>query len=311
MTVRREARPYTVFVMSNENRSPATYFRMKTLPFWGIHAVALLGVVLSGWSWLGFGIAVGSYFFRMFFITGGYHRYFSHRSYRTSRAFQFILAFFAQTSAQKGVLWWAAHHRDHHKYADGAGDPHSPRLDGLWHAHVGWVLDSKNEETNVQNVADLAKYSELVWLSRWHLVPPVVYAVALFLVGGWFALLWGFFVSTVMTWHGTFTINSLTHVFGVPRFAIADDSKNSWLLAIITMGEGWHNNHHYYQSATRQGFLWWEYDLTYYILRLLAALRIVWDLREPNTKVLAKRGVGFDCAAEPKSSLLASVAAAL
>ncbi len=310
MTVRSGTRSYAVFVMSDGNRSLARYFRLKTSPFWAIHLVALLGIILSGWSWLGLGIAVGSYFFRMFFITGGYHRYFSHRSYRTSRAFQFILAFFAQTSAQKGALWWAAHHRDHHKYADSAGDPHSPRLAGLWHAHVGWVLDSKNEHTNVRNVADLTKYPELVWLTRWHLIPPILYAVVLFLVGGWFALLWGFFVSTVMTWHGTFTINSLTHVFGVPRFATADDSKNSWLLAIITMGEGWHNNHHYYQSATRQGFLWWEYDLTYYILRVLAAVRIVWDLREPNTKVLAKRGRAVDTAQRGRS-VLASVAACL
>ena len=310
MTIWLRARTYTTAAMSAENRSLATYFRWKTVPFWAVHVVALLGIVLSGWSWVGLGIAAASYFFRIFFVTAGYHRYFSHRSYKTSRAFQFILAFFAQTSVQKGVLWWAAHHRDHHKYADGTGDPHSPRLDGLWHAHMGWVLAADNDETKVRNVGDLAKYPELVWLDRWHLVPPILYAVTLFLVGGWFALLWGFFVSTVMTWHGTFTINSLTHVFGVPRFAVSDDSKNSWLLAIITLGEGWHNNHHYYQSATRQGFAWWEYDPTYYVLRGLALLGVVWDLREPSAKALAKRGMGLD-ATQTRRSALSTVAASL
>lgn len=248
---------------------------------------------MMGLSWAALAWALGSYALRMFFITAGYHRYFSHRSYQTSRFFQFVLAFFAQTSAQKGVLWWAAHHRDHHKYADEEGDPHSPRLAGLYYAHVGWILDPRNDETGLDRVRDLAVYPELRWLNRFHLVPPVLYAVALTAIGGWEALFWGFFVSTVLTWHGTFTINSLTHVFGIQRFDSDDDSRNSWLLAILTFGEGWHNNHHHYQSATRQGMLWWEYDFSYYLLRLLAVFRIVWGFREPPERILAARRAGL------------------
>lgn len=262
------------------------YFHPRTLPFWAIHAVAIVGVFLLGWSWAGLGLALGSYFFRMFFVTGAYHRYFSHRSFKTSRWFQFVLAFFASSTAQKGVLWWAAHHRDHHKYSDTEKDVHSPAQRGLLYAHIGWILNRDTESTDMDRVKDLAKYPELVWLNKYHLLPPVLYAVAFFLVGGWYALLWGFFVSTVLLWHGTFTINSLTHVWGKRRFDSGDDSKNHWFLAIITMGEGWHNNHHYYQSCTRQGFYWWEYDFTYYILRLLSVFGIVWELREPPARVL-------------------------
>ena len=269
------------------------YVRPRTIPFWLIHVIALVGVVVTGFSWAGLGLAVAAYFVRIFFVTAGYHRYFSHKTYKTSRFVQFLLAFCAQTTAQKGALWWAAHHRGHHRFADKPGDPHSPRLHGLAYAHVGWILDGRNDETEVDRIEDLTRYPELVWLNKYCHVPVVVFAVVLFLAGGWFALLWGFFVSTVMTWHGTFTINSLTHIFGQPRFKCRDDSKNSWLLAILTLGEGWHNNHHFFEGSARQGFLWWEYDITYYVLRLLGALGIVWDIKEPPARVLNRRKAGY------------------
>jgi len=224
---------------------------------------------------------------RMFGITAGYHRYFAHRTYKTSRAFQLVLAILGATAMQKGPLWWAAHHRDHHRFSDQPGDPHSPRLSGFFFAHMGWILATDSDATKWSRVTDLARFPELRWLNEHYLVPGVTLAVGLFLVGGAEALVWGFFVSTVVTWHATFSINSLTHLFGARRYATEDDSRNSFWLALATLGEGWHNNHHHYMSSTRQGFFWWEIDISYYLLRLLSAVGLIWDIREPPLEVLA------------------------
>jgi stearoyl-CoA desaturase (delta-9 desaturase) len=259
---------------------------LVSLPFYAVHVVAVVGVALVGFSWQGLALAIALYYVRMFGVTGGYHRYFSHRTYRTSRAFQLFLAILAQSSVQKGALWWAAHHRDHHKYSDTPKDPHSYRDYGFWYSHVGWILSSETEETDYSRISDLARYPELRWLNNWHVVPAVVLAVGLWLVGSWPALVWGFFVSTTLLWHGTFTINSLSHIWGKRRYTTTDESKNNPVLAIVTMGEGWHNNHHYYPRSVRQGFHWWQIDMTYYVLRALAAVGIVWDLHVPSQKVI-------------------------
>jgi stearoyl-CoA desaturase (delta-9 desaturase) len=227
------------------------------------------------------GAAVALYVVRMWAVTAGYHRYFSHRAYKTSRPFQFALAFLAQTSLQKGALWWAANHRHHHKFSDQPEDLHSPVQRGFWWSHVGWILSPRYDATDLVAVKDLARYPELVWLNRWHWAPAVLFGAALALVGGWPLFVWGFLVSTTVLWHGTFVINSLTHVFGSRRYQTSDDSRNNLLFALITLGEGWHNNHHHYQSSANQGFFWWEVDLTYYVLRALAAVGLVRDLRRP------------------------------
>jgi stearoyl-CoA desaturase (delta-9 desaturase) len=260
---------------------------LKAIPFIAMHLAAVVGVALLGWSWRGLALAVSLYYVRMFFVTGGYHRYFSHRTYKTSRAFQLVLALGAMSSSQKGVLWWAGHHRVHHKLSDQPGDVHSVLRDGFWWSHVGWILSRRWESTDDARVRDLSKFPELVWLDRFWAVPPTVLGVGLFLAGGWWALVWGLCVSTVLLWHGTFTINSLSHVFGSRRYPTTDNSRNSAILAAVTLGEGWHNNHHYYQRSTRQGFLWWELDVTFYVLRALAALGLVWDLHEPPAAVVA------------------------
>ena len=216
----------------------------------------------------------------MFFVTGAYHRYFSHRSYRTSRWFQFVLALGATATGQKGPLWWAAHHRVHHKLSDAPGDLHSVVQQGFWWAHHGWILARDLEDTEHANVKDLAKYPELRWLNRWWMLPPLAVAAATYAIGGFDAFVWGFCVSQVLCWPGTCTINSLSHLWGGRRYATDDHSRNNLLLALITLGEGWHNNHHHYQVAARQGFFWWEIDGTYYVLRLLAAVGLIWDLHE-------------------------------
>ena len=253
------------------------------IPFVLLHAAALLVLTvpftLGATLWF-----FGSYFFRMFAVTAGYHRYFSHRSFKLNRFWQVVLAAFAQTSGQKGVLWWAAHHRDHHRYSDREEDLHSPVNDGFWWSHLGWILSDEYDTYNPKRVADFARFPELRWLNRYHLMPTIVYAVAIYFIGGWSAFVWGFLASTVALYHGTFLINSLAHIWGTRRFPTRDESRNNFVLAVVTMGEGWHNNHHHYMSAARQGMRWWEIDLTYYILRALSWIRITRDLREYPTE---------------------------
>ena len=257
----------------------------RALPFAAVH-LACLAAFFVEFRWSYVVLCAAMYYARMFFVTAGYHRYFSHRSFKTSRAFQFVLAFVAMTSSQKGVLWWAAHHRAHHRFSDTENDIHSPSRDGFWWSHMGWILSDSYDETNFSSIRDLTKYPELHWLNRHFLVPPVSLAVTIFLLGGWSALVWGFFVSTVLLWHGSFIVNSLSHVFGRRRYATTDTSRNSFLIALATLGEGWHNNHHHYMSSARQGFFWWEIDGTYYLLKFLSWLGLVWDLRNPPARVV-------------------------
>ncbi|MEM7409254.1 MAG: acyl-CoA desaturase [Myxococcota bacterium] len=252
--------------------------------YWGLHAAALLALyVASGpleWTLLGV-----TFYARLFGITGGYHRYFAHKSYRTSRAFQFVLALVACSATQKGPLWWAGHHRDHHKNADGPGDLHSPR-DGLYHAHQGWIFEGQWDGTPLDRIEEFARYPELVWLNRNHHVPPFALAILCFAIGGFSGLIWGYVLSTVLLWHATYTINSLAHVWGSRRYETRDDSRNNFWLALLTLGEGWHNNHHHFCASARQGFRWWEIDVTYYVLRGLAAVGLVWDIREPPERIV-------------------------
>jgi len=223
----------------------------------------------------------------MFGITAGFHRYFSHRSFKTSRGFQFFLAFLGQSSAQRGVLWWAATHRHHHKYSDTEQDVHSPVHHGFWYAHVLWIFSKQGRAADYSLIKDFRKYPELVWLDKWERLPPTLLAVLVWAVAGWSGLFVGFFLSTVLLFHGTFTINSLSHVFGKQPYATGDSSRNNLFLAILTLGEGWHNNHHHFPSATPQGFHWWQIDVTYYILKVLSIFRIVWALRLPPAHVVA------------------------
>jgi stearoyl-CoA desaturase (delta-9 desaturase) len=251
-----------------------------------MHVVAIAGIVVSGWSWSGVVLAAALYYARMFFLTAGYHRYFSHRAFKASRAVQCALAVGGTLCLQKGPLWWAANHRVHHRHADRPTDLHSPRARGLWWAHVGWILSREHAATQWHAIPDLARHPELRWLDRHWLVAPLAMSGVLWLAGGWWALLWGFFVSTTLLWHGTFTINSLAHVFGSRRYPTDDDSRNSLGLALLTMGEGWHNNHHRYPGAARQGFFWWEVDATHYVLSALARLRVVSGLRRVPAALL-------------------------
>lgn len=269
---------------------------LRTLPFIAMH-VACLAVFWVGWSPLAVATAVLLYLLRMFAITGFYHRYFSHRSFKTSRPVQFIFALVGASSVQRGPIWWAAHHRHHHATTEREDDPHSPVHHGFWWSHIGWFLSSGNFSVQEERVRDWQRYPELRFLDRFDVAVPAVLAVALLMTGimleayapqlgtnGGQMLVWGFFVSTVALYHGTFTINSLAHRWGTRRYATEDNSRNNFWLALLTMGEGWHNNHHHYPVAAKQGFYWWEIDMTYYLLRAMSALGLVWDLKPVPVK---------------------------
>ena len=266
--------------MSHEEEFHDDIIYPAAIPFVLVH-IACFAAIWSGVTAGAIITCIALYVVRMFGVTAGYHRYFSHRSFKTSRAFQFILAFLAQSSAQRGILWWAAKHRHHHRHSDTELDVHSPRMRGFAYSHVGWIFTPQHTATDRDALPDLTKYPELVWLDRHPYLPATMLAVACFLLGSWPGLVVGFFWSTVLLYHGTFFINSLAHVHGSQRYVTGDDSRNNWWLAVITLGEGWHNNHHAYQRSTRQGFRWYEFDPTFYVLAVLSWARVVWELGQP------------------------------
>jgi len=278
--------------VAQSERSSERIEWLRSIPFLTVHLVAVATLLFSPLSSRLVLLAMGSYVLRVFGITAGYHRYFAHRSYRTGRTFQFLLALLGATATQKGPLWWAGYHREHHRFSDGPKDIHSPLQRGFWWSHIGWIMSNRYAVAPLDRIRDFARYPELCWLDRFHAVPPIAYASALFVFGGWSGVLWGYFVSTLFLWHATFTVNSLAHVFGSRRYETGDDSRNNLLIALATMGEGWHNNHHHYQSAVSQGWFWWEIDPTYYALRVLASLGVVSGLRLPPVAVREGGRVG-------------------
>jgi stearoyl-CoA desaturase (delta-9 desaturase) len=257
---------------------------VSAIPFFAVH-LAPLGALFVTVTWTDWALCGLLYVARMFCITAGYHRYFSHRSYKMHRWLQFLMAFGGTTAVQKGPLWWASHHRIHHRFTDLDGDVHSPR-DGVWWSHVGWILSTKYKATDLSNIADFAAYPELRLLDRFSWVGPWLTALACLAIGGWGGLFIGFFLSTVLLWHGTFLVNSMAHLVGRRRYATPDTSRNSMIVAVITGGEGWHNNHHYLPASVRQGLRWWEFDPTWYVLRTMAALHLVRDLKRPPARLL-------------------------
>jgi stearoyl-CoA desaturase (delta-9 desaturase) len=271
------------------------------IQFLFMHLACLL-VLRTGVSTVAVVVCLALYIVRMFAITAGFHRLFSHRTYKTGRIFQFIMAFTGTAAYQKGPLWWSSHHRRHHLHADTERDLHSPLTRTLWRSHVGWFLSRDSRATDFKLIPNLLKHRDLRWLDSYYSVPPLLLALATYLLGsvleryapglgttGWQMLIWGFFISTVLLYHGTFTVNSLAHIFGSRRFETADNSRNNFLVALITLGEGWHNNHHHYPSAERQGLYWWELDVSHYTLRFLSWFGLVWDLRATPSNVASMR----------------------
>ena len=285
-------------IKAAENDDPYRTDPARWVPYLVLHG-GCLGVIWTGWSWTAVGVALALYLLRMFAITGFYHRYFSHKTFDTSRFMQFVIAVWGNLAAQRGPIWWASQHRRHHAHSDQPEDPHSPREHSLYWAHFGWLTVNRNLLVDWRMVPDLAKYPELRFLDRFDFLVPIALATVLFGVGavlgvywpelgtsGLQMLVWGFFISTTVLFHCTCLINSAAHLVGGRRYQTKDDSRNNWVLALITLGEGWHNNHHRYAGSTRQGFYWWEIDLTYYGLKLMAALGLIRKLRPVPAHVL-------------------------
>lgn len=264
------------------------------VPFALLH-LGVLAIFLVPFAWKWVGLMLATYFLRMFGVTAGYHRYFSHRSYKMGRVPQFLMGLLAQTSSQKGVLWWAAHHRDHHQNSDLENDVHSPWQRGFWWSHVGWVISNDFDEYDPRRIGDFGKFPELRWLNRWHWLPTVIFGATIYLLWGTSAFIWGYVVSTVLLFHCTFSINSIAHIWGSRRFETPDQSRNNLLLALITMGEGWHNNHHQYAYSCRQGLRWWEVDFTFYLVKAMSWLGIAREIRGWRLPSEAAEKTNFHC----------------
>src|SRR3954470_4822611 len=255
-----------------------------SIPFFLVHLLCF-AFVFTGITTTALVLFAALFFGRAFFVTAGYHRYFAHKTFKLNRFWQFVFAFMAESTAQKGVLWWAGNHRHHHRYSDTEKDLHSPRK-GFWWSHVGWILADKYKPTPTDAIKDFAKYPELRFINKHDWIAPWSFGVLAFVIGGWPGLVVGFFWSTVLLWHSTFLVNSAAHVFGRRRYETGDTSRNSLLIALLTGGEGWHNNHHHYQASARQGFFWWEIDPTYYGLKVMSWIGIVKDLKPVPSRIL-------------------------
>ena len=273
----------------------------RVFPFVLLH-IALIGVLWVGWSPFAVGFAIIMYLIRMFAITGFYHRYFAHKTFQTTRFGQFLFGVIGATAVQRGPLWWAAHHRAHHVHADQAQDIHSPHQHGFLWSHLGWFLSHANFHTRLDRVKELAKFPELRLLDRFDSLMPLLLAVAIYALGtllentapalhtnGLQLLEWGFVISTIALYHATFCVNSLAHVWGSRRYQTRDHSRNNLLIALLTLGEGWHNNHHHFPGSAKQGFYWWEIDFTFYGLKLLAAMGIIWNVKRVPLHVREQR----------------------
>jgi stearoyl-CoA desaturase (Delta-9 desaturase) len=285
---RRVGRPKTLpSAAAVAQRGPV--FRLSAAVFILMH-LACLGIFFTGVGLLPLALCGACYLTQMIGVTAGFHRYFAHRAYKTGRCFQFVLAWLGCSAGQKGPLWWAAQHRHHHRTSDTPEDLHSPVMRSFYWSHVGWVLSPKTDQADERIVRDLSRFWEIRWLDRCHWLPPLGLACLCFLADGWSGLVWGFFVGSVLSYHATFLVNSACHLWGRRRFATPDASRNNAVVAVLTLGEGWHNNHHHYQSSANQGFRWWEIDVCYYLIRALGAVGVVWDIRKPPpAKLTASR----------------------
>jgi stearoyl-CoA desaturase (delta-9 desaturase) len=255
--------------------------------FWTVQASALL-VFAVPFAWPLVALWAASHFLRAIGLTLAFHRYFAHRAFQMSRPARFLWTLIGTAAMQKGPLWWAGHHINHHRFADREGDPHSPAVSGFYYAHIGWFLnDARHDRLAATNpvVRDFSSAPEIVWLERYHFVPPLALAVAMFLAGGWPWLIWGFCLPTMTLAHATFAINTINHMFGSRRFETRDASRNNVFTAVFAAGEGWHNNHHRYQRAARNGFYWWEFDPTWYVIRAMKAVGLAWDVQVVPTRI--------------------------
>jgi stearoyl-CoA desaturase (delta-9 desaturase) len=273
----------SIKINTNEQNKTISWFIVSIVT---VVVLMPLTAFITPFMWIDLVVLAVSYALRVFALTAGYHRYFAHKTFSTSRVFQFLLAAIGCTSLQGGPLWWASRHRHHHANSDNEADAHSPKQHGFWHSHMGWFLQKQNLKSRYDLIKDFSKYPELRLLERYWFTMPLLLIVILYLMGGWNFIVWGFCVPTLLVNQATYCVNSLVHVFGKRRYKTRDDSRNNWFVALITFGEGWHNNHHRFAGSTRQGFAWYEIDITFYLLKFLRLLRIVKNFRNVPEKIL-------------------------
>jgi len=260
----------------------------------GFH-LGCLGVFVTGISLPAVLVALGLYVFRGLGITAGYHRLLAHRSFQTSRPLQFVMAFAGSLAIQGGPLWWVAHHRSHHRDTDKVADIHSPVTRGFWQSHMGWMMSPGAFQEQGANARDLHRFPELKWLQRYYVFLLLGQALALYGLGalmnawrpewgtsGAQMLVWGLFVTTVLTWHVTFAVNSVCHTWGRRPYDTGDASTNNPIIGVLAYGEGWHNNHHMYPFSARHGLEWWQLDITWWVLKGLDKLKLVSGLKLPK-----------------------------
>ena len=255
--------------------------------FWTVQASALF-VFAVPFAWSLVALWAASHFLRAIGLTLAFHRYFAHRAFQMNRAARFVWTLVGTAAMQKGPLWWAGHHVNHHRFADRDGDPHSPAVSGFYYAHIGWFLsDTRHDRLESTNpvLRHFSKAPEIVWLDRYYFVPPLALAAAIWAIGGLPWLVWGFCLPTMTLAHATFAINTINHLFGSRRFETRDQSRNNALTAFFAVGEGWHNNHHRFQRAARNGFYWWEFDPTWYVIRLMKAAGLAWDVQAVPARI--------------------------
>ena len=258
--------------------------------FWAIQSTVLLAFVYPPDAGL-VALALLSHYGRMIGLTLCFHRHLSHRAFKLNRAVRFVFAWLGTAALQKGPIWWAGNHVYHHKFADREGDPHSPVVSGFFHSHLGWFTnDTRWDKVDASNpvVREFSRDPELRWLDRYYAVPPALLALGLFLAGGWPWLVYGFCVPTFTLAHSTLAINSINHLFGSRRFETKDNSRNNLWTTLLTLGEGWHNNHHRFQRAARNGFYWWELDPTYWVVKALAVMGLASDVIPVPSRVYAE-----------------------
>jgi stearoyl-CoA desaturase (delta-9 desaturase) len=255
--------------------------------FWSVQVSALLVFFVPFHPAL-VGLWATSHFVRAVGLTLLFHRYLAHRAFKLNRVARFVWAFIGTAAMQKGPLWWAGHHVNHHKFADRDGDPHSPMVSGFYYAHIGWFLnDTRHDRVEVTNpvMRDFSPVPELALLERCFWAPPAILAAVMYLLGGMPWFVWGFCLPTMTLAHSTFAINTVNHMFGSRRFETVDESRNNPVTAFFAVGEGWHNNHHRFQRAARNGFYWWEFDITWYTIKAMEAVGLAWDLQAVPARI--------------------------
>ena len=270
-----------------------TYYRVHHWIRIAFHLSSLWWLVEVGFHWAGVAIFGANYVVGALSITVGFHRYISHKSLKTNRVCQLVIGFLGCCQLQGGPIAWSTIHRHHHRASDKQQDLHTP-THGFYQSHYGWLLNPKTYEVAFgSGVSDLNKYKELIWLDRYNFIPPVIYFVCLWsggewysrqhpetFIDGWYVLFWGGILRVVGLWHVTWSVNSVCHIWGRRDFATKDESKNNLWIALLSLGEGWHNNHHKYPSSARNGFGWMQPDVSYYFILLMKRLRMAKDIRD-------------------------------